>query len=72
MNGHERRSLSRVDDDGAPCFGRVLSGDHVGVHAKFRRVPLSGSRVVRELGSRVKSACRDGNGNGRQEGEPEG
>ena len=47
----------------------MLSGDRVGVHAKFRRVPLSGSRVVRELGSRVKSACRDGNGNGRQEEE---
>ena len=39
------------------------------MHAKSRRAPSSGLRVVRDLELRVDSATRDGNGNGRQGGE---
>ena len=56
----------RVGDGGALCLRRAPSGRLVDVHAKSRRAPSSGSR---DLGSRVTSVVRDGNGNGRQGGE---
>ena len=58
-----------MDDGGALCLRRAPSGGLADVHAKSRRAPSSGLREVRDLGSRVKSATRDGNGNGRQGGE---
>ena len=40
------RPFLRVDEGGALCFGKAPSGLHVDVHAKSRRAPSSGLRVV--------------------------
>ena len=54
---------------GALCFGRAPSWGLAGGHARSRRAPSSGLRVVRDRELRGDSATRDGNGNGRQGGE---